>query len=99
MPKSGEISKEVKMIGTGFTEIAAIGSFGSFIYVADAQDGFFAIESFAGDEFSKPRDMGLKGATGSAIRAKTMVVVALGGLLNATVSAAGIVILLASLSF
>ena len=85
------------MIGTGFSEIAAIGTFGNFVYVADSQDGFFAIESFAGDEFSKPRNLGVK-VDGASVHATTMVLVTLGSILNTTVSVATSVFLLASLS-
>ena len=37
MPKSGEISTDLKMIATGFTDVVSIGTFDNqFIYVADS---------------------------------------------------------------
>ena len=55
LPRSGEIAKDLKMIGTGFTDVVAIGSFdNSFVYIADADLGFFAMEAFENDEFSEP---------------------------------------------
>ena len=44
LPSSGDIAKDVTIIADGFTEIVSIGSFGGWIYVADAELGFYGIE-------------------------------------------------------
>ena len=57
MPKSGEVTRETKMIADSFVDVVAIGAFNYFIYVADSAKGFFAIEVYDDDEFSEPRSL------------------------------------------
>lgn len=57
LPKTGEIIKEVDIIANGFSEIVSIGSFGNYIYVADSELGFYAIEHLPDGDFSEPRPM------------------------------------------
>lgn len=79
----------MKMIASGFTDVVAIGSFGGFIYVADSEDGFYAIEAFLNDEFSEPRPIVLNESNeGSPPKPIAMVVFTLGALMNATTSVA-----------
>jgi len=45
MPKSGEFSKQVNFVTDMFQHIISLGTLDNFIYVADAEQGFYAIES------------------------------------------------------
>lgn len=56
VPKSGDVTREMKMIASSFVDVVAIGAFNSIIYVADSAKGFFAIEIFEMD-FSEPRPL------------------------------------------
>ena len=47
------------MISGGFSDIVSIGSMTEFLYVADADKGFFAIETFPDNMFSEPRPLKL----------------------------------------
>ena len=70
-----------------------------FLYVADANKGFFAVETFPDDMFSEPRPLELTTSTeSSAPKPKAMVVFTMGAILNATLSMATIVTLLAATS-
>ena len=75
------------MISGGFSDIVSIGSMTGFLYVADADKGFFAVETFPDDMFSEPRPLELTTASeSSAPKPKAMVVFTMGGILNATLS-------------
>ena len=91
-------SRELKQIASGFSEVIGIGSFGGFIYVADAQDGFYSIEAYKGDEFSLPRPINIKTEDDTTVMPTQMLVFALGGILNATLSLATMAALLATLT-
>ena len=60
VPSDGEVSSEVKKISNAFENVVSIGTFdNSFLYIADAAKGFFAIEVMPDDEFSEPRPIEL----------------------------------------
>ena len=89
MPKTGEVTSDVKMIASGFSDVVAIGSIGGFIYVADSEMGFYAIEAYLDDEFSEPRPISIiESNVGSPPKPIAMVVFMMGGVMNATASVA-----------
>ena len=60
IPKEEEgTSSSVSMISGGFSDIVSIGSMTGFLYVADADKGFFAVETFPDNMFSEPRPLEL----------------------------------------
>jgi hypothetical protein len=95
MPKSGEISTDLKMIATGFTDVVSIGTYDNqFIYVADSTQGFFAIESFTDDEFSQPRPITItvEGKSDSP-KPISMVVFTLDAIVNFSLSLTAILVI------
>ena len=71
------------IIADGFKDVVSIGSFGGFIYVADSELGFYAIQYLQElEDFSEPRLMEIKQGEDQAQTPKptTMVVFTLGGL-------------------
>ena len=99
IPKPDEASPNVSMISGGFSDIVSIGSMTGFLYVADSEKGFFAVETFPDDMFSEPRPLALKTSTAStAPKPKAMVVFTMGAILNATLSLATVVTPLAATS-
>ena len=71
------------ILADGFKDVVSIGSFGGFIYVADSELGFYAIQYLqAQEEFSEPRLMDIKQGEDQtqAPKPSTMVVFTLGGL-------------------
>ena len=101
VPTSGEIAPEVKIIANGFTEIVSIGSFGGFIYVADSDLGFYAIQvDTQAEEFSEPRKMEITQGENSTTAPKptTMVVFTLGGVALFMNASAALVISLGLMS-
>ena len=87
IPKPDETSSSVSMISGGFSDIVSIGSMTGFLYVADADKGFFAVETFPDDMFSEPRPLELTTSSSTtAPMPKAMVVFTMGGILNVTLS-------------
>lgn len=81
LPKNGEIVKDVQIIANGFSDVVAIGALAEFIYIADSELGFYAIEHLPDGDFSDPRPMELaKEDTFGKPKPKAMVVFKLGAL-------------------
>ena len=106
VPKSGQVSQQINFVTDQFQDVVSLSTIDNFIYVADGEEGFYAIESKPDGTYSSPITLPLKSTDSSynfstqadLPRPVAMVVFAMSAVRSAAVSLVAFSVLLVSIA-